>query len=84
MESRLMLDQGDLLLLYTDGITEAFSSIEELFGLDRLKEIIQTSEYDSASSLLDHIESSVLEFSDGLSQSDDVTLVAVYRLIKSN
>jgi sigma-B regulation protein RsbU (phosphoserine phosphatase) len=78
-ESEIILDQGDLLLLYTDGITEAFSNMEEIFGLDRLKEILMQSKYDSASSLLDIIESTVIEFSDGLSQSDDITLVAIYR-----
>ena len=54
-------------------------SLGIVLGLERLKEIILNSELNSASSLLDLIETSVLKFSDGLSQSDDVTLVAVYR-----
>lgn len=78
-ESKIVLEKGDLMFFYTDGITEAFSLHDELFGLERLKAIIQKSSYRSARELLEQVEASVFDFSEGMSQSDDVTLVVIYR-----
>lgn len=78
-ESKMNLEPGDVILFYTDGITEAFSSDEHFYGLDRLKRILIASDYNSASTLLDQVDESVVKFSEGIPQSDDVTLVAIFR-----
>jgi sigma-B regulation protein RsbU (phosphoserine phosphatase) len=70
----IQLLRQDLLFLYTDGITEAENGRKELFGMERLKEVILRSRASlkaDARLLLDEIE----QFCAGASQSDDVTFL---------
>jgi serine phosphatase RsbU (regulator of sigma subunit) len=77
-ERELFLLKDDLLLLYTDGITEAFSETEEMFGTQRLFDILYES-YPTSKQVLDVIESAVNAFIGRAEISDDLTLVAIYR-----
>ena len=79
-EREAELNPGDWMLLYTDGVTEAFSKNDEMFGTQRLFNLLSGSPYTSAKGILDTIESSVYEFIAGTDLSDDVTLVSLYRL----
>jgi len=75
---RLSLNHGDLLLLYTDGVTEAAdTSDEEEFGLDRLREILAASATGGAQSVVDAISEALTVFTGTAPQSDDITLIAV-------
>jgi serine phosphatase RsbU (regulator of sigma subunit) len=66
------------LLLYTDGITEAFNSESGMFGEARLQEIlIDTCLHDSSQALCDHILETVVAYHGGSVISDDITAVAV-------
>lgn len=77
-ESRMIrLNSGDSLILYTDGITEALDSADEEFGENRLLEAINRSSHQSAQYMLDHILESVIDFTHGYLQSDDLTLVVL-------
>lgn len=67
---------GDLLLLYTDGVTEARSDSGEEFGEGRLIEAVQRYRDFEPGPLLTTIVSSVQQFS-GAEQEDDVTMVAI-------
>ncbi len=78
-DRELYMEPGDWILLYTDGVTEAFSAEGEMFGIDRLHELLLGSEFISADALLNSIEESVSEFITGTDLSDDITLTAVYR-----
>ncbi|OPX75543.1 MAG: Stage II sporulation protein E (SpoIIE) [Methanoregulaceae archaeon PtaU1.Bin059] len=71
------LDTGDLLVLYTDGVTEAFNQNGEEFGEERLMNAVYASRDMSAGEILDAIFRQVTGFTGGAMQSDDITLVIV-------
>jgi serine phosphatase RsbU (regulator of sigma subunit) len=68
------LHPGDILVLYTDGVTEAVSPQGEEFGEQRLVEVLTTSRTQSAIDLTQAVCSAVERFSPG-EQFDDITLV---------
>ncbi|HNF86938.1 MAG TPA: SpoIIE family protein phosphatase, partial [bacterium] len=72
------LDPGDIIVLYTDGITEVFNEAEELFGEERLKEVIENNRETSAKNIQDEIIAAVSTFApDQEMQQDDITLVII-------
>ncbi|HUU76448.1 MAG TPA: SpoIIE family protein phosphatase [Methanoregulaceae archaeon] len=68
---------GDLLVMYTDGVTEAFNEEGEQFGEDRLVEIIRENQHLDACMILDLIRDAVERFCGTYPQSDDITLVVI-------
>ena len=68
---------GDILILYTDGITEAHNSSYEEFGEERLFEIVQKSHASSPRQLIDVIFSEVMKFQAGVEASDDATMMVI-------
>jgi sigma-B regulation protein RsbU (phosphoserine phosphatase) len=82
--SSTKLKPGDTLLLFTDGVTEAEDQNKNLFGFDRLRQMLAQHDGGSLDSLRGSILAEVQKFSAGASQSDDITLLAVrYRAVKS-
>lgn len=77
-DHELTLDPGDVLVLYTDGITEAMSPSGEQFGMDRLCAAVQHKAGGAVNSLCDHILREVQAFA--AAQTDDITVLAVRRL----
>ena len=73
------LEPGDHLVLYTDGVSEAFSPQGDMYGEERLREAIQAAAAGSAQSMLDAIGSSVVAFTGDVAPSDDRTLVVLRR-----
>ncbi len=71
---------GDLLVLYTDGITEAENADLAMFGLDRLKSLIIASHTISADELCREILDAVRTFTGDHPQSDDITLMVIRSL----
>jgi sigma-B regulation protein RsbU (phosphoserine phosphatase) len=71
------LSPGDVLVLYTDGITEAFNADREMFGVERLLEVVRTHHMASARELVEAIEAEVTAFAGEAPQSDDITLLVV-------
>jgi sigma-B regulation protein RsbU (phosphoserine phosphatase) len=76
-EGKLMLEKGDRLLLYTDGVTEAVNGIGEQFDDERLIECLAESRDEGPSEMIRDILRSVTGFSGGLTQSDDITMLAL-------
>ena len=76
-ETRLQLEPGDKIVFYTDGIVEAMNEQEEMFGFDRLLEVIQGAKSMTADSLLKEILDKVNEFVGGAAQHDDLTVIVV-------
>ncbi|MCC7397967.1 MAG: serine/threonine-protein phosphatase [Planctomycetes bacterium] len=75
---RLELEPGDVLLLYTDGITEAVDETGEMFGEERLAALMaQLAPGASARQLVDGIVQALDGFRRGSVGSDDVTMVAI-------
>lgn len=73
----LQLESGDILLLYTDGVTEAANEQDEEFGLDRLHAALAASAPKGAQKVVKAVSAAVTEFTGNGSQTDDITLIAV-------
>jgi serine phosphatase RsbU (regulator of sigma subunit) len=71
------LEAGDVLLLYTDGVTEAANSHQELFGEERLAELLKDSHQLSPQELIERIFQQVRLFTGSHSFNDDVSLVVM-------
>lgn len=76
-EKNARLQAGDLLVLYTDGVTEATSPGGELFGEERLEAVVRSGRGLSSKDALLAIQRAVQDFASGSPQSDDVTLVVI-------
>ena len=74
--SESVLNKGDTIFIYTDGITEAVNSSDEQYGETRLLETINTLKTESAKSIIEKIKTNVKEFAQGVAQSDDMTMLA--------
>ena len=70
-------ESGDLLLFFSDGITEARNSAGELFGAERLVECVQSHAELEPATLVEAIRKAVFEFSESARLSDDLTSVAI-------
>lgn len=73
------LNPGDLIILYTDGVTEAFDVDENLFGSERLLAAFSGLSDDRivAEGAVDHVFKAVRSFAEGAPQSDDITVMAL-------
>ncbi|MDX1982569.1 MAG: SpoIIE family protein phosphatase [Bryobacteraceae bacterium] len=78
-ESNIRLEPGDLLLFYTDGITEPENAYGEQFGEERLIEILKRTRDRSPGEILASIVGSVKEWSGDGEQQDDLTLLLAKR-----
>lgn len=82
-EEKVALQRGDLLLLYTDGITETMAPLRDgdadldLFGTDRLDELLLRRRGHDASACVAQVRGEVASFSENAPPADDQTLVAV-------
>jgi sigma-B regulation protein RsbU (phosphoserine phosphatase) len=70
-------ETGDLLLLYSDGITEARSPSQEQFGTARLQDCVRRHRHLGAQAVVDEIRATLVEFSGGEEFDDDFTCVAI-------
>ena len=78
-QSTVQLAPGSVLVLYTDGVTEAFSPESYLYGQDRLYQVIRAAGEGSAQAMLEAIDGSVLAHIGSASPSDDLTLMVMRR-----
>ena len=73
------MEEGDLLMLYTDGLNEAENSDEEQYGVDRLAEVCQGSSTQSLAELADTLEADLTRFAGDVPFADDRTTVLIRR-----
>ncbi len=76
-EARAVMNPGEVLLLYSDGITEQHNDSHEMFGFDRTRVLVEKAQ--SGSSLVDACVTALNQFSGTQEQEDDVTLVTLER-----
>jgi serine phosphatase RsbU (regulator of sigma subunit) len=76
-ETRIELAAGDRMIFYTDGIVEAMNEQEEMFGFERLVQIVKKSRSASADALLQEIIDAIKTFAGNAPQHDDLTAIAV-------
>ena len=72
-----ILVPGDILLLYTDGVTEAADSNGEMFGIDRLANLLENIHKEPLQNIIDTIYRSIISYSGTNRLDDDVSLVAM-------
>ena len=75
--SGIRLEKDDILILYTDGVNEAFNPMREQFGLERLVNVILKYGNHSPKELRDAIVDNVREFTGTQAQNDDITVLIV-------
>jgi serine phosphatase RsbU (regulator of sigma subunit) len=73
----LHLHQGDILVVYSDGLTEAQNQQEEMFGEERLLKIIQQEAPSGSHALQQKFLKAIEEFTQGMPQTDDITFLVV-------
>ena len=73
------LEPGDCLVLYTDGVTEAFNEHNQMYGDDRFLRLLSSKIGKSASQVIQAIKSDLVEFRDNANLSDDTTILAISR-----
>ena len=78
-ERQVTLTPGDILILYTDGVTEPIDSAGEEFGEERLAGIIASRRNQPCSDIVRQIRAAVWDFAGQQSQFDDYTLVGIKR-----
>ena len=82
-EGKTQLHPGDVLVIYSDGVSEAVNPTGEEFGPTRLYEVVARNLDASASGIRDRIESALTKFCQGTPAADDITLVIVKRLAEA-
>ncbi|MCX6287616.1 MAG: SpoIIE family protein phosphatase [Bacteroidetes bacterium] len=74
---KLTLSPGDILYLYTDGVTEAFNRQEELYGDKRLEDVLNANLQSGHKEIVKTTLAGVAEFVSGKAPSDDITMMAI-------
>jgi serine phosphatase RsbU (regulator of sigma subunit) len=80
-ESReLYLDKGDILVVYSDGLTDAEDPRQEMFGQKRLLQMIRSAAPGGSCAVEQSFLKGISDFTEGLPQTDDITFVVVEKL----
>jgi len=79
---QIRMEPGDMLIGYTDGVTEARSPADEIFTRNRLRSLIEQP-FTTAAEMLERVKANLFTFIDIAPRSDDVTMLAVERVISA-
>ena len=80
-ESRYQMERGDMLFLYTDGLTEAQNSERHFYGKERVKKVIESNPCDTPQQLVHIVLDDLKEYTgNSHEEADDLTLFAVQYL----
>jgi len=80
-EQRLQMKPGDILFLYTDGVTEAANEREEMFGEERLLEVLSASfgkGEEACRKICGTLKEEIDRFAGDAAQTDDITMLCLY------
>ena len=77
--AKTLLGVGDTLLMYTDGVNEAFNSEFQEYGEDRMEQLLQKHNGDDCRTLIEAQMSDVKAYAGDAPQSDDITIMALKR-----
>jgi sigma-B regulation protein RsbU (phosphoserine phosphatase) len=75
---RSQLEPGDILIGYTDGVTEALSPRQTLYSKEKFRALLEL-QASSATELIERIQTDLFEHIDNAPQFDDITMIAVHR-----
>jgi serine phosphatase RsbU (regulator of sigma subunit) len=73
----IQLNRGDILVVYSDGLTDAENPNEEMFGEDRLLDIIRQEAHAGSHAVEQRLLKDIADFTQGMPQTDDITFLVV-------
>ena len=77
-QGELQMLPGDILFLYTDGVTEAENVEQKLYSNERLEKFLNSTDKNlELEELLNEVRNSIKEYAGGAKQSDDITMLAL-------
>jgi len=76
-EVQIKLKSGDLILFYTDGVTDIMNRNKEVFGLRRLINVVRKNMKMSSEDIVEEIYNELIRFSENEPQTDDLTLIVL-------
>jgi sigma-B regulation protein RsbU (phosphoserine phosphatase) len=79
-EERARIERGDMLVLFSDGVSEATNQNYDEFGEDRMIEVLRRHRDAPAAEIVEAVTKALGEFAAGAPQADDITLVVAKRL----
>jgi serine phosphatase RsbU (regulator of sigma subunit) len=79
-EEHCTMNSGDLLVIYSDGVTEANNPNEEEFGEDRFGEVLIANREKSAEEIVAAVNAALTGWADGAHPADDITMVVAKRV----
>ena len=79
-ERRAQLARGDMLVLYSDGVTEATDMNQNEFGEERFVRVLQQTRHLPAAAIVEAVNRALTQFAAGAPQHDDITMVVARRL----
>ena len=80
-ETRVKMEPGDVLVLFSDGVTEAATPVDEDFGEERLAALVAAMRDRPAAEIVEAIDTAVTEFTEGAPAADDITVVVARRTL---
>jgi len=78
-QNRFFFKENDILVIYTDGVTEAMNKNDEEFGLEPLKKIVELNKDNTAVDIQEAILRDIRNHAKGVEQMDDITLIVLKR-----
>jgi serine phosphatase RsbU (regulator of sigma subunit) len=79
-ENRITMNPGDVLAIYSDGVTEAQNPVEEEFGEDRFGDVLRQNRGRSATDIVNAVNAALAQWAAGAPPADDITMVVAKRL----
>jgi sigma-B regulation protein RsbU (phosphoserine phosphatase) len=79
-EGAVTLGRGDVIVMFTDGVSEAMNPEEEDFGEERLEKVLTSARSSSASQIIAVVREALEAYTRGASQSDDITMLVLRAL----
>jgi sigma-B regulation protein RsbU (phosphoserine phosphatase) len=81
-ENRANLGTGDVLVIYSDGVTEASNTSGEEFGVERLASTVWKNRDRPAGEIVDAVNRALAEYTGAAAQSDDITMIVARRTLQ--
>ncbi len=78
-QDTVKLSTGDAIIIYSDGITESMNDTDELFGEQRIQEVLEKHKNDTAQKIVDELIAAAKNYAGRQPQADDMTVVVVKR-----
>ena len=77
--NEIPFEKGDMLFLYTDGLSEAKNTEKKSMGRSRVFQLVQTYSGDTARQLVEHMNAEAHQYAGEAEQSDDITMLVLKR-----